>query len=164
MTCIHLTKEQLISFKPCGLEYHLSLFSGRRSLTVRTAIKAGVSVSDILWVAGRLGEFEKIVEFAKGCANSAAASAASARYAVNSAASAADYANSADYADYANSDANSAADYVNSAASARYAANAAADSANSAARYAVSAASAAASAYIFAEEKRQLDHLVKLFG
>jgi len=99
---ITLTRQQLIDLKPCDLSERLKLFGVRDKLTIRQAIKAGATVSDLLWVAGRRGPeaLPSIVTFAR---NAAARAPADAAYAASSSARAAAYAasSSARAAEYA---------------------------------------------------------------
>ena len=61
---ITLTLTQLRKLKPCHLKRHKPLFEAKRSVTVRQALEAGVSISDLLWVAGKLDLKFQIVSFA----------------------------------------------------------------------------------------------------
>ena len=61
---IAVTPDQLAAMQPCNLDRRLALFGRRKSLNAKQALKAGVSIRDILWVAGRLGHKDKIVRFA----------------------------------------------------------------------------------------------------
>jgi hypothetical protein len=61
---ITLTLAQLRKLKPCDLEPHKPLFEGKHSVSVREALEAGVSISDLLWVAGELDLKPQIVTFA----------------------------------------------------------------------------------------------------
>ena len=61
---ITLTLTQLRKLKLCHLERHELLFEGKRSVTVRQALEAGVSIPDLLWVAGKLDLKSQIVSFA----------------------------------------------------------------------------------------------------
>ncbi len=61
---ITLTLAQLRKLKPCDLEPHKPLFKGKRSVSVRKALEAGVSISDLLCVAGKLDLKPQIVTFA----------------------------------------------------------------------------------------------------
>jgi len=61
---ITMTLARLRKLKPCHLERHELLFEGKRSVTVRQALEAGVSIPDLLWVAGRLNLKSQIVSFA----------------------------------------------------------------------------------------------------
>lgn len=61
---ITLTLAQLRKLKPCDLEPHKPLFEGKRSVSVRQALEAGVSIPDLLWVAGELDLKPQIVTFA----------------------------------------------------------------------------------------------------
>ena len=130
-----LTKDELRAFAPCSLDDRLALFGDRERLTVRQALKAGASVSDILWVAARLKLRAQIVEFAQRAAAEVAhlknhrdTVSRSTVVAANYASTAAIFARSAnasalttDAAAYANdaaADAAYAADYATSAAAA----------------------------------------------
>ncbi len=69
MPAIKITRYQLIAMKPCDLDDRLKLFGPRReTLSAAQAFKAGVSISDLLWVAGRLGLRDQSVAFALACA------------------------------------------------------------------------------------------------
>lgn len=150
---------ELSAFSPCGDRE--PLFKGKSTLTVRQAIKAGASVGDILWVAGRLGLGRLCAEFANRCSarcasypDSAAATAA-ARYASDAASYAA--ARCASYAArYATAP---AARYATSSPAARYATSSAAAAA--AASYAASSAASYASD---AEITLQIADIITLFG
>jgi len=61
---ITLTLTQLRKLKLCHLERHEPLFKGKRSVTVRQALEADVSIPDLLWVAGKLDLKSQIVSFA----------------------------------------------------------------------------------------------------
>ena len=61
---ITLTLTQLRELEPCHLECHEPLFEGKRSVTVRQALEADVSIPDLLWVAGKLDLKFQIVSFA----------------------------------------------------------------------------------------------------
>lgn len=63
-----LSYKQLLALEPCAPEERKALFKGRRSLTFADAIALGVSTSDSLWVAGRLGRKDLCVKFALACA------------------------------------------------------------------------------------------------
>jgi hypothetical protein len=115
-----ITLSQLLAFDPCNREQRIKLFKDRTSITVREAVLLGVSLNDLLWVAGRLDFKAQIVEFAQACAQRAETHTRSAQ-----------------------SDA--AANATRSAANAaRSAARSAAKAANAAARSAAAAADAAA--------------------
>lgn len=133
-----ITKEQLAAMRPCSLKERLALFEGHKTLGVREAFDLGASISDILWVAGRLGLGAECAQFAKKCAERVAHLKG---------------ANTANAAYYAASAANAAA----------YAAYAAAYAAN-AARYTAYAASAANAAHYAAEVEAQKQIAVKIFG
>jgi hypothetical protein len=65
---LSVTKEQLIEWRACDLDKRLKLFSREKSMTAAQALKAGASVSDLLWVAGKLGLKRECVQFALACA------------------------------------------------------------------------------------------------
>jgi hypothetical protein len=65
---VTITRDQLAAMKPCDLDKRLALFGKRKSLTVAQALKAGATVRDILWVAGRLGLKAECAAFALACA------------------------------------------------------------------------------------------------
>ena len=73
MTVIHdtrvitLTRAEVEALKPCSLA-KLDVFKDRDRLNAREALEAGASISDLLWVAGRLGLKREIVRFAVACA------------------------------------------------------------------------------------------------
>lgn len=101
---------ELKEFHPCRPEERFRLFESRTTLSVSQALKLGVSIDDILWVAGRLGQKDLCVKFALGCAQhishlsthwaseAAAWASEAARYAAGAAAGAAGYAEYAEYA------------------------------------------------------------------
>ena len=65
---VTITRDQLAAMKPCVLDKRLALFGKRKSLTVGQALKAGATVRDVLWVAGRLGLKAECAAFALACA------------------------------------------------------------------------------------------------
>lgn len=65
-----ITVEELKALNPCALDERLKLFGRRKRLTVAQALKAGATVSDVLWVAGRMGHKAECVRFAVACAES----------------------------------------------------------------------------------------------
>ena len=65
---VTITRDQLAAMKPCVLDKRLALFGKRKSLTVVQALKAGATVRDVLWVAGRLGLKAECAAFALACA------------------------------------------------------------------------------------------------
>lgn len=65
---IRITPGGLLALKPCDPQRHLALFGLRESLTVKQALAAGATVSDLLWVAGKLGLKTECVRFALACA------------------------------------------------------------------------------------------------
>jgi predicted lipid-binding transport protein (Tim44 family) len=148
MTYVTITRDQLISFNPCDLDERLALFGTRKSMGVRAAIKAGASVSDILWIAGQLGLAAECAEFAQYCAERAKCATECAT----------EYAEYAKYDKYANANAANAAS--------EHAANAAAKcAAKCAAKYAANAANAASEhAANAAEINAQQADLIRLFG
>lgn len=70
---IRITKNELMAMKPCNPESRSTLFGRHKYMDVRLALKAGVSISDILWVAGRFGHQALCIEFALTCAQRVAA-------------------------------------------------------------------------------------------
>ena len=166
MVKVILTKSALISLNPCDLSQRLALFGDKSRLTVRQALALGVSVGDILWVAGALGLGVECLDFAQNCAERAA------RYASY----VASYARDAGYASDAAALATRYAGYASDAA--RDAARWAADSADRAARYASYAARDARWAAGYAaryasdtardarwpELREQRADLIKIFG
>ena len=169
MSKVILTKSQLITFKPCDLDKRLALFGDKSRLTVRQALTLGISVSDILWVAGALGLGKECSDFAQSCAGRAA------RYATAGTA-ATDAARNARYAaDAARYAARCAARYATAgtaATDARYAADATRCAARCAAHYAADAADAAsrnadyaADAVYYSDELAiQKSDLIRIFG
>jgi len=167
-TPIRLTREEALALRPCSTD-KVPDFGRKKYFTAKEALAAGVSIPDLLWVAGRLGLKRQCVEFALGEAQSVAYlnpdprvqaaidagqaclanptpetayAAADAADAANAAADAADAANAA--ADAAPETAYAAADAAANAA--RAAANAAADAAPETAYAAANAAANAANA------------------
>jgi len=65
---IRLSREELTALDPCDQDRRLALFGRRKYLTARLAMEAGATVSDLLWVAGRLGRKDLCVKFALACA------------------------------------------------------------------------------------------------
>ena len=65
---IRLTKAELTALDPCGLDDRLKLFGRRKSMDARQALEAGVSIDDLLWVAGSLGRKDLCVRYALACA------------------------------------------------------------------------------------------------
>jgi hypothetical protein len=134
--------EALKALKPCDLDDRLAMFPVSGKLSLKQAIKAGFSVSDLLWVAGKLGFGKECAIFAANCAKRAKQYAA------------ADYA-----ADYAAAYAADAAYYADAVAA--YYADAVAAYAVAAAAYAVAAA---AYAGVINERELQMKDIVKIFG
>jgi hypothetical protein len=156
---IRLSYEQVKALRPCSLD-KIPEFGTRKTMTAKQALKAGVSVDDLLWVASKVGRRDLCVRFALACAqriahlntdprvqkaldatqawlnNPCLETANAAAYAAN-AAKAAAYA--AAYAAYA---AAVSAAYAAKAAKAAYAAYAAAYAAADAAAYAAADAAA----------------------
>jgi hypothetical protein len=118
-----ITLSQLLAFDPCNREQRIKLFKDRTSITVREAVLLGVSLNDLLWVAGRLDFKAQIVEFAQACAQRAETHTRSAQ---------------------SDAAANATRSAANAANAARSAARSAANAANAAARSAAAAADAAA--------------------
>jgi len=162
---IKLTYQQVVDLKPCSV-LKIPSFGTLRTMSAIQALDAGVSISDLLWVAAKLDRQDLCVQFALACAKRAvhlntappvqrALDAAQAwldnpnRGTANTAAAAFSAANAAAYtASAANAAANAAAyaaAYTANAASA-YTAAAAASAANTAA-YAANAAAYAAAAF-----------------
>jgi len=133
---IRLSREELTALDPCDQAHRLALFGRRKYLTARLALEAGATVSDLLWVAGRLGRKDLCVKFALACAQRTAHLNPDPRVQAALDATAAWLANPCE-------DTQSAA---SSASSARSAALAAASSASSAALAAASSAAWAAEA------------------
>ena len=54
---ITLTRSALVQFAPCDIESRLARFdsTGKKRLTIQEAFAAGFTVSDVLWIAGKLG-------------------------------------------------------------------------------------------------------------
>lgn len=150
---ISITRDELVALEPCDLEQRLALFGRRKSLTAKQAFAAGATISDLRWVAGRLGHKTLLVKFALACAQrtahlnpdprvQAALDATQAWLDAPTEENRANAANAAAAAAYAAT--NATASYTTPAAYAAYAAAAAAYAASAA--YAVSAASAASAA------------------
>ena len=111
MTYRKLSLAQVLAMSPCNRDNRHLLFAGKKTLTLRQAIKAGASISDLLWVAGKLRLGKECAEFAKRCAERAQGYAASdASSYARDAASYASYAVS--YASYAAIDASDAVSYA----------------------------------------------------
>jgi hypothetical protein len=72
MSGITLTVEQLMALDPCEPSRRRALFRDRTSMNAREALEAGASISDLLWVAGRLGRKDLCVQFALACAQQVA--------------------------------------------------------------------------------------------
>jgi hypothetical protein len=63
-----LSYDELIALKPCGATKWKALFKNGERLTAREALAAGASISDLAWVAGRLGLKRQCAQFALACA------------------------------------------------------------------------------------------------
>jgi hypothetical protein len=63
-----ITREQLQVMNPYNANERLKLFGRRKSMNIQQALKAGVSIGDILWVAVRMGRKRQCVQFALACA------------------------------------------------------------------------------------------------
>ena len=63
-----ITFDQLASWSPCDLDKHKLLFASSATLSVSQALDAGATVSNILWVAGKLELTMDCVIFAIRCA------------------------------------------------------------------------------------------------
>ena len=164
---ITISKSQLQAWQPCDLPLRLAKFGSRDTLNVSQALEAGFTVSDILWVAGKLGLAAECVTFARRAADRAAAAGAAG--AADRAARAADRAAAAGAAGAADR----AAEAADWAARAAYwaagvagaAAARAAEAAYWAAYWAAGVAGAAAArAAEAAEIERQKQDLVELFS
>jgi hypothetical protein len=186
---VTITRDQLAAMKPCDLDKRLALFGKRKSLTVAQALKAGATVRDILWVAGRLGLKAECAAFALACARRVETHATDPRVKACNDANAAYQANPTQanltalqaarsatatataYATYtATYTAAAAAAYATYTAAAYAAAATAAAAAYAAAATAAAATAAAATAAAYAaaatrqaELAKQRAHLIKLF-
>jgi hypothetical protein len=148
---ITLTKAQVRALNPCSSYKYKHLFIADEAIDLQHCLNNGVSISDLLWVAGKLGLKRQCVQFALKCAQSVANLNTDPRVqaALDATQNWLDNQSNA-YAAYA------AADAARAAARAAYAADAA-DAARAAARaayayatdaaYAASAARAAYAAY-----------------
>ena len=65
-----LTLKQVLAFNPCIRDQVIERFAESKALTARQAFDAGFSVFDLCWLAGKLGEKEKLAMFAAKCADS----------------------------------------------------------------------------------------------
>ena len=95
-----LTLDELLALHPCNREERITMFGKSKKLTPAQAFRRGTTVSDVLWVMGRLGLAAECAEVAKRAAKRAATyaaadAAAAATYAADAATSAA-YAGGAD--------------------------------------------------------------------
>ena len=54
---ITLTRSALVQFAPCDIKSRLARFdsTGKKRLTIQEAFTAGFTISDVLWIAGKLG-------------------------------------------------------------------------------------------------------------
>lgn len=70
MTATKLTvsRSQLLALKPCNPSSRIALFGSAATLTCASALAAGASISDVLWVAARLGRKGLCIQFALACA------------------------------------------------------------------------------------------------
>lgn len=59
-----ITYKQLAAMQPCDLQSRKALFAGKRRLTVADAFDRGATISDVLWVAGRMGLARECVQIA----------------------------------------------------------------------------------------------------
>ena len=64
---IKLTYDQVLKLQPCSRN-KIPDFGRRKYLTAEQALDKGVSVDDLLWVAGKLGRKDLCVRFALECA------------------------------------------------------------------------------------------------
>ena len=83
---IKLTRLEVEALKPCSLD-KIPNFGRRKFMNARQAFEAGVSLDDLLWVAGKLGRANECVEFANKCAEQAKSATKAASYAASDAAS-----------------------------------------------------------------------------
>ena len=68
---IRISKEELLDFSPCDAGRRLALFGRKKYLTAKQALEAGATISDLLWVAGRLRLKKQCVQFALASAQRA---------------------------------------------------------------------------------------------
>jgi hypothetical protein len=68
MTATSITLAELLALDPCDPHARKKLFGHRKSMTAKQALKAGVPIEDILWVASRLGRNDLCVRLALLCA------------------------------------------------------------------------------------------------
>jgi hypothetical protein len=66
-TPITLTRAQALALGPCSKD-RLPKMARGQSMTAAQALEAGVSIDDLLWVAGQLGRKDLCVRFALACA------------------------------------------------------------------------------------------------
>ena len=71
MSAMTITKTQLLALRPCDPSSREQLFARRKTLSVKQAFAAGVSIRSVLWVLGRLRRTDICVEFALQCAERA---------------------------------------------------------------------------------------------
>jgi len=64
---LKLTQQQVVDLKPCSLS-KIPNFGRFKSLSAKQALNLGVSIEDLLWVAGRIGRKDLCVQFALECA------------------------------------------------------------------------------------------------
>ena len=67
---ITVTIEQVAAMNPCGEQ--LKFFGKRKSMNAKQAFAAGATISDLCWVAQKLGRKDLLVRFALKCAQSTA--------------------------------------------------------------------------------------------
>jgi hypothetical protein len=67
---IKLTYDEVVALRPCSLS-RIPRFGRRKTLSAKQALELDVSISDLLWVAGKLGLKKECVQFALLCAQRA---------------------------------------------------------------------------------------------
>ena len=154
-TPIRLTREEALALRPCSTD-KVPDFGRKKYFTAKEALAAGVSIPDLLWVAGRLGLKRQCVEFALGEAQSVAYLNPDPRVQAAIDAGQACLANPTPETAYAAADA--------AANAARAAANAAADAAPETAYAAANAAANAANAAANAARAAQRERFLAIFG
>jgi hypothetical protein len=79
-----ITKQQLIEMEPCDLDDRIEMFGKHETMNIKQAFKAGFTITDILWLCGKLLMIDVIEKFANGCSERAQEYAdADARYAAS---------------------------------------------------------------------------------
>lgn len=64
MAALKITRDELLALNPCDGDARLALFGPRKSLTAAQALKAGVSIRDVLRAAEQKGRKDLCVRFA----------------------------------------------------------------------------------------------------